>query len=304
MAFISLNKIPNINFMTFRKVGYALSGLFIFLSFLSYFTKGLNYGIDFRGGYLIEIKTQEKADIAQMRSDLSRLNIGAVNLQEFGSDRDVLIRIESQDDGLSENESQEKVLEKIKLTLGEGITYRRVETVGAKVSQDLVWNGILAALLATVGIAIYIWFRFEWKFGICAVIGLVHDCIVVIGLYSLIAIEFNETEIIAILTTLGYSINDTVVIYDRVRENLRKFKKRSLGHIINLSLNETLSRTILTAGTTLLALFALYFFGGYVIEVFCLPIIFGIIIGTYSSICVVPFLLLLFPEKKTETAGL
>jgi preprotein translocase subunit SecF len=256
----------------------------------SIFIQGFNYGIDFKGGLLLEIRTHEPvADIAKLRSDMSSVVVGEVTLQEFGSPNDILIRVERQPGG---DEEQLAALAKIKDKLGTSVDYRRVETVGPKVSADLIRNGVYAVLWALIAMLVYIWFRFEWQFGVCSFITLAHDSLIVLGLFSLFQLEFNETTIIAVLITVTYSINDTVVIYDRIRENLRKFKKLPLGELINLSINETLSRTILTSTTTLLSLLGLYFFGGPVIAAFSFPIIVGITAGTISSITVSAPLLL------------
>lgn len=287
----------NINFVGIRYIVYAFSLLAMIVSGISLGTKGLNLGIDFRGGFLIEVRTPEKADLAGMRAALKALQIGDVKLQEFGSDRDIMIRVERQP---GDDKAQTVALEKIKETLGTSLDYRRVETVGPKVSEDLVQNGLLAFGFAIVGMLIYIWFRFEWQFGLCGILSLIHDAAAVMGFYSLSGFEFNETAFIAILTTIGYSINDSVVIYDRIRENLRKFKRTPLADIINLSTNETLSRTTLTAGTTLLSLVALYFFGGSVIASFSLPILVGISFGVFSSIFVSANLLLFFNIKRPQ----
>lgn len=256
----------------------------------SIFIQGFNYGIDFKGGLLLEIRTHEPvADIAKLRSDMGSVVVGEVTLQEFGSPNDILIRVERQPGG---DEEQLAALAKIKDKLGTSVDYRRVETVGPKVSADLIRNGVYAVLWALIAMLVYIWFRFEWQFGVCSFITLAHDSLIVLGLFSLFQLEFNETTIIAVLITVTYSINDTVVIYDRIRENLRKFKKLPLGELINLSINETLSRTILTSTTTLLSLLGLYFFGGPVIAAFSFPIIVGITAGTISSITVSAPLLL------------
>lgn len=255
----------------------------------SVFIKGFNYGIDFKGGLLLEIRTKDPTDIAKLRSDLHDVVHGEVTLQEFGAPNDVLIRVERQPGG---DEAQLVGLSKIKEKLGPNVDYRRVETVGPKVSEDLIRNGTYAVLWALVAMLAYIWFRFEWQFGICSVLTLAHDSIIVLGLFSLFQLEFNETAIIAVLITVTYSINDTVVIYDRIRENLRKYKKTPLGDLINRSINETLSRTVLTSTVTLLSLLGLYFFGGPVIAAFSLPIIVGITAGTISSITVSAPLLL------------
>lgn len=286
-----------IDFSGRRLWAYGIALFIIIASFGALLTKGLNFGIDFKGGLLIEIRTQEKADIAGLRSTLNNLNLGEVKLQEFGTDRDILIRVEQQAGG---EKAQAVALQMIKATLGDQVDYRRVETVGAKVSADLIQNGIMAVIFAMVGMLIYIWIRFEWEYGVCGILALVHDTIAVLGFYAISGFEFNETAFAAILTTVGYSINDTVVIYDRLRENLRKFKTTPIPELINISANNTLSRTLLTAGTTLLALFSLYVFGGPVIENFSMPIIIGIIAGTFSSIFLSVNLLLFFDLRKKK----
>lgn len=265
----------------------------------SIFIQGFNYGIDFKGGLLLEIRTHEPADIAKLRADLGSVVVGEATLQEFGSAHDILIRVERQPGG---DEEQLAALAKIKDKLGSSVDYRRVETVGPKVSADLIRNGVYAVLWALVAMLVYIWFRFEWQFGVCSFITLAHDSLIVLGLFSLFQLEFNETTIIAVLITVTYSINDTVVIYDRIRENLRKFKKLPLGELINVSINDTLSRTILTSTTTLLSLLGLYFFGGPVIAAFSLPIIVGITAGTISSITVSAPLLLHTGLRTDKTA--
>ena len=286
-----------IDFSGRRLWAYALALFIILGSFAALFTKGLNYGIDFKGGLLIEIRTPEKADIAGLRSTLNDLGLGEVKLQDFGTDRDVLIRIEQQPGG---EKAQLAALQTVKSTLGDQVDYRRVETVGAKVSGDLIKNGVMAVLFAMAGMLIYIWIRFEWEYGVCGILAQAHDVIAVLGFYAISGFEFNETAFAALLTTLGYSINDTVVIYDRLREDLRKFKTTPVRELVNLSANSTLSRTVLTAGSTLLALFALYIFGGPVIENFSMPIIVGIIAGTFSSIFLSANLLLFFDLRKKK----
>lgn len=286
-----------IDFTGRRSLFYGLALLVIIVSFSALFTKGLNYGIDFKGGLLIEIRTPEKADIAGLRSTLNDLGLGEVKLQDFGTDRDVLIRVEQQDGG---EKAQLVALQMVKSTLGDQVEYRRVETVGAKVSADLINNGIMAVIFAMAGMLIYIWIRFEWEYGVCGILALANDVIIVLGFYAISGFEFNETAFAVLLTTVGYSINDTVVIYDRLREDLRKFKTTPVAELINLSANGTLSRTVLTSGSTLLALFALYIFGGPVIENFSMPIIVGIIAGTFSSIFLSANLLLFFDLRKKK----
>jgi len=292
----------NYNFVAKKNIIFAALIAIAVVCLGSVFFHGFNYGIDFKGGLSLEIRTKEAADIGKLRSDLSDVVKGEVILQEFGSPDDILIRVERQPGGEKE---QLAALSKIKEKLGTSVEYRRVETVGPKVSEDLIRNGIYAIIWSLIAMLIYVWFRFEWQFGVCSVITLTHDVIIVLGLFSLFQLEFNETAIIAVLITVTYSINDTVVIYDRIRENLRKFKKMSLDELINRSINETLSRTILTSTTTLLSLLGLYFFGGPVIAAFSLPIIAGITAGTISSITVSAPLLLhlrLRPEQRFEGA--
>ncbi|WP_085784159.1 protein translocase subunit SecF [Candidatus Nucleicultrix amoebiphila] len=282
---------------TIRYVSYLISLIMVVGSIGLFFVKGLNYGIDFKGGFLIEVRTQAPADLSKMRAELNALNFGEAKLQEFGSNRDVMIRIERQH---GDEKAQSAALEKIKETLGPDVEYRRVETVGPKVSADLIRNGGYAVAFAIILILLYIWIRFEWQFGLCCVISLMHDCISVVGFYSLFNVEFSETAFVAILTTLGYSVNDTVVIYDRIRDNLRKYKKTPLNELVNRSTNETLSRTVMTSSTTMMALLGLYFFGGPVISVFSLPILVGIFVGTLSSIFVSANLLLHFNIRRQD----
>ena len=293
----------NYNFVAKKNIIFGILMAIAVVCLGSIFIHGFNYGIDFKGGLLLEVRTHAPADTAQLRTDLSSLVQGEVTLQEFGSPNDVLIRVERQPGG---EEEQLAALSKIKEKLGSSVDYRRVDSVGPKVSADLIRNGIYAVIWALVAMLVYIWFRFEWQFGVCSVITLSHDALIVLGFFSLFQLEFNETAIIAVLITVTYSINDTVVIYDRIRENLRKFKKMPLSELINLSINETLSRTILTSTTTLLSLLGLYFFGGPVIASFSLPILIGIAAGTVSSITVSAPLLLhmhLRPDQVLTSAN-
>ena len=287
-----------IDFVKYRFIAMAIS-LFAILGSLGLFmTKGLNYGIDFKGGIVMEIRTADTPDLADLRERLNGLELGDVAIQSFGSPQDLMIRFERREDT-----DQVAAVNLVKKELGDNVEYRRVETVGPKVSQELMKNGITAIIFALLGMLVYIAVRFEWQFGVCAVLALVHDCIAIVGIYALCQLEFSETAIIAILTTAGYSINDTIVIFDRIRENIRKYKKAPLSEIINRSINTTLSRTILTVTTTLLALLALYFFGGPVIATFTLPIIIGVAFGTFSSICVAsPLLLYLGVKMGREQA--
>ena len=284
----------------------ALTRLFIAVSLAAvvasaglFLVRGLNLGIDFLGGTMIEVQTPGPADLGRMRGVLGGLGLGEVALQEFGAPDDVLIRVARQPGG---EKAQMKAVEVVKQALagmGEGaMSYRRVEFVGPKVSGELVEAGIIAVISAVIAMLVYIWFRFEWQFSIGAVLALIHDVALTIGMFSLTAIEFNLASIAAILTIVGYSINDTVVVYDRVRENLRKFKAMPMGDLLDLSINQTLARTTMTSLTTLLALFALYFFGGEVIAGFTLAMIWGVVVGTYSSVFIAaPMLLWLQPVR-------
>ena len=277
-----------INFLKFRKMA-AVFSLFLCVASVGLFAaKGLNFGIDFRGGILLEIRTPGAADMSKLRASLGGLGLGEVQLQEFGQPTDVLIRIERQAGG---EKAQLVAVEIAKKALGDEVNYRRTEFVGPKVGGELIEAGITAVLLALGAMLVYIWFRFEWQFGVGAVIAILHDVLLTIGIFSLLGLEFNLSTVAAILTIAGYSINDTVVVYDRVRENLRKFKQMPLTELLNLSINATLSRTLLTSVTTLIALLALYLFGGEVLRGFSFAMIWGVLVGTYSSIFIaVPLL--------------
>ena len=290
---------PNLNFIGKQNIFFIISALFLVLSIGSFFTRSLNYGIDFQGGIMIEIRTTQPGNLAQMRSLLSDLKLGEISLQEFGEPTDFLIRIQKQDGG---ERAQQKAVEKVKASLPPDVEYRRTEFVGPKVSDELFRDGILAVIFAIIGILAYIWFRFEWQFGLGAVIALCHDVLTTVGIFSLTGLEFNLSTVAAILTIAGYSINDTVVVYDRVRENLRKYKSMPLTALLNNSINETLSRTIMTSLTTLLALGSLYILGGEVIRGFSFGMIWGVLVGTYSSVFLaVPLLLYLNVDRGTGT---
>lgn len=299
----------SIPFMGVRRGAMALSSLLVVGSILAFLFFGLNLGIDFRGGTLIEIKTLEgPADIGEIRQTLGQLNLGDVEVQEFGAPDDVLIRIEEQEGG---ERAQQAVVDKVKTVIPEELVeYRRVEVVGPRVSGELAQAGTIAVLVALAAVLIYIWIRFEWHFATGAIIATVHDVIITIGMFSILQLEFGLSSIAAILTIVGYSLNDTVVVYDRVRENLRKYKKKPLQDLLDLSVNNTLSRTILTSVTTLLALFSLFIFGGEVIRSFTFAMIWGVFIGTYSSIFIAaPILIMLNlraeqmdPEANKDTA--
>jgi preprotein translocase subunit SecF len=285
-----------IDFMRKRMLFFIVSATLVLSSVALFLTVGLSYGIDFKGGIMIEVRdTSGPADIAGMRNDLGSLGLGEVALQEFGEPTDVLIRIQQQDGGDS---AQNEAVQLVKATLGDKYDYRRTEFVGPKVSDELFWDGLMAIGLALGGILIYIWFRFEWQFGIGAIIALTHDVISTVGLFALIQHEFNLATVAAVLTIAGYSINDTVVVFDRVRENLRKYKTMPFAELLNLSINGTLSRTALTSFTTFLALLSLYIFGGEIIRDFAFAMIWGILVGTYSSICVAVPMLLYFNIRR------
>ena len=295
-----------IQFIARHKAFFVLSIALVLSALALFVVRGLNYGIDFQGGILLEVKTNGPADVGGMRSTLTGLNLGEVQLQEFGAADDVLIRLQKQEGG---EEAQQQAVDKVKAALGDKIAeYRRTEVVGPQVSEELLMDGIYAVCGAIFAILVYIWFRFEWQFGVGAVVALIHDVFATIGVFALLGWEFNLSTVAAILTIAGYSINDTVVVFDRVRENLRKYKTMALPTLLNQSINETLSRTLMTSLTTLVALFALYFLGGEVIRGFSFAMIFGIFVGTYSSICVaVPLLLYMkLPRrssKKEEAAA-
>ena len=273
---------PSFDFMGRRKPFLILSGCLMLASFLIFAVQGLNLGVDFRGGILIEIQTREPADLGDLRRRLGGLGLGEVTLQEFGNETDVLINVRRQE---GDEKAQIKAIQAVKTELGDLVVeYRRVEFVGPKVGDELKQAGALATILALTGIGIYIWFRFEWQFAAAALVALIHDVLSTIGFFALTQIEFNLATLAAVLTIAGYSINDTVVIFDRVRETLRKYKKLAMFDLLNLAINATLSRTVLTSVTTLLALAALFLFGGQVIRGFTAGLIWGVVIGTYSSI--------------------
>jgi len=290
-----------IGFIRYRTISFVVSGLLMLASLGLFFTVGLNYGIDFKGGTLIEVRNKSgPVDLAGMRSRLSTIGVGEVQIQEFGAPSDVLIRIEQQKGG---EKNQQNAITKVKETLGDSVDYRRVEVVGPTVSGELIQAGTIAVLIAILSVLLYIWFRFEWQFSLGAVAALVHDVVLTIGLFCLLQLEFGLSIIAAILTIVGYSLNDTVVVFDRVRENLRKYKKLPFSELLDLSINDTLSRTILTSVTTLVALLVLYIFGGQVIRGFTFAMIWGVLVGTYSSVYVASPLLLMLGVKR-EWSGL
>lgn len=292
---------PNFDFMGKRWIGFILSLLLTLGALGLIATKGLNLGIDFTGGILMEIHTEKEADLGLLRKTLSNGEFGEVSLQNSGSPNDVMIRIQ-----VSNEDNQSQTVEHVKGLLSaavkDGLTFRKVDYVGPTVGRELMQNGIIATILSFAAIMVYVWFRFEWQYGVGAILALLHDSIMVMGFFALTRFEFGLTAIAAILTIIGYSINDSVVIYDRIRENLRRFRKKEIMELLNLSINETLSRTILTASTTLLASLALFLFGGEVIHGFSGAMVFGVIVGTYSSIYIsAPTLLYLNIRSTTET---
>lgn len=297
---IVIRHIPNIDFMRWHKLGFALSLVMTLGSIVLFFTEGLNYGIDFSGGTIIEARnTTGPANLAAMRAQLDGLGLGDVSLQGFGTPDDVLIRLQRQPGG---DAAQEQAVQLVKQRLGDTVEYRRTEVVGPKVGAELIRAGTIATVLALFAIAFYVWFRFEWQFGVGAMLSTLHDTITTIGLFSLLQIEFNLTTLAAILTIAGYSINDTVVIYDRVRETMRKHRSMDFSMLINKSLNETLSRTILTVSTTALAVLSLLIFGGEVLHGFSIAMLWGIVVGTYSSLFIAaPMLHYIQPRRGAPT---
>ena len=253
----------------------------VVISLLFLVFKGLNFGIDFKGGTLIELRSNDsKINVSSLRDNLNQMNLGDVSVKNFGNEKDFLIKFE--------NNNNKNVIEEIKKNLdnsfGNNFSFRRVENVGPKVSAELLKSGVIAISVALVLMLIYIWIRFEWQFSLGAILALFHDVIVTLGLFSLLGLEINLSIIAAVLTIVGYSMNDTVVIFDRVRENLRKYSDIKIYELTNISINETLSRTIITSLTTLLALLSIFFFGGEILKGFSLAMIFGVLFGTYSSI--------------------
>ena len=289
----------NFNFINHFKKFNLISLILVLLSLFFVIFKGLNYGIDFKGGTLIEVRIQNNdIRVSDIRDSLNKLNLGDVNVKNFGEKSDFLIKIEKK---LNNNES---LISEIKTSLdqdlNEEVNYRRVESVGPKVSAELLKSGIISIGLALLMMLFYIWFRFEWQFSLGSIIALFHDVIITLGIFSILSIEINLSIVAAVLTIVGYSMNDTVVIYDRIRENLSKFNKLEIDQVSNLSVNETLSRTLITSVTTLLALFSIFILGGEILKGFSFAMILGVIIGTYSSIFVAsPVLRYLKVSSKT-----
>ena len=291
-----IKKDLKINFLRVKNIATILSILAIISSLFFLVYKNLNFGIDFKGGTLIEIKKDENLSIAEIRNQLSELNIGDIQIQTFGSDDIILIRIENSKN-LDTNADMSSI-ELIRSSLGNDVIIHRTEIVGPNVSSELIQKGIIAIIIAVFLMLFYIWIRFEWQFSIGAVTALIHDVMITMGIFSFLQIEFNLSIIAALLTIIGYSMNDTVVVYDRIRENLRKYKQMNIFDLINQSLNETMSRTLLTSVTTLLALFSLYFLGGEVLKGFTLAMIIGVFIGTYSSVFIASQIILYLNVKR------
>lgn len=271
-------------FMRYKLHCLVISTVLTVLSLAIIFVNGFNYGVDFKGGSMIEVRAKSgTADIGQMRDTLNGLGLGNVQIQSFGGDADALIRIEQQP---GEEEAQQEAANKVLAALGDGFDLRRIEVVGPAVSSELRTTGLIAVLAAMVAIVAYVWVRFEWQFSVGVLVGLIHDVVITAGIFSLFWLEFDLAIVAALLTILGYSINDSVVVADRIRENLRKYKKMPLTELLDLSINETLSRTVLTGVTTIAVLLSLFFLGGEVIRNFTFAMLFGVLVGTYSSIFV------------------
>ena len=276
-----LNITKSIKFSNFYKKLNLISFILIILSDLILIIKGLNFGVDFKGGTLIEIRTNDSVKISDLRSAFSNMNLGDVTVKKFGKKNDYLVKIETTS---SKEDFIMKLNRKLSLSVGSEINFRRVENVGPKVSNELLKDGLLAITLSLAAMLFYIWIRFEWQFSLGAITAIIHDVLITLGMFSLLSYEVNLSIVAAVLTIVGYSMHDTVVIFDRIRENLKKYSKVSISEISNISTNETLSRTLITSVTTLLALTAIYVFGGAILKGFSFAMILGVIVGTYSSI--------------------
>ena len=293
----------DIQFISYFKMFNFISLILILISIGSIFYKGLNFGVDFKGGTLIELRVdQTEIGIGDVRQSFLKMNLGDVNVKTFGKKNDYLIKFEKTDN------NKQNLIENIKIQLskdiGNNFNFRRVENVGPKVSNELLRSGLIAILLSLSAMLIYIWIRFEWQFSLGAIVALVHDVVITIGFFSILDFEINLSIVAAVLTIVGYSMNDTVVIFDRVRENLKKYSSKSIDEISNLSINETLSRTIITSLTTLMALLAIFFFGGKILNGFSFAMILGVIFGTYSSIFIAnPILIKLKVSQKSVLKG-
>ncbi|MDY4841271.1 MAG: protein translocase subunit SecF [Alphaproteobacteria bacterium] len=296
-----ITKDTNINFMGRKKLTYGISAVCFVLAVILIAVKGFNFGIDFSGGILMEIKSEQPLNLTDIRNKLESVNIGEVNLQTIGDKGDELM-IRAEADNLDE-EGQRLAVKNIKEVLGSDIEYRKIETVGPQVGDELKVAGTIASLIAILAISAYIWIRFEWQFALGALVSLFHDVIITLGLLSLFGMDFSLTTIAAILTLAGYSVNDKVVTYDRIRENLRKFTKMPQEALLNKSINDIFSRTLLTGFSTIFAALALLIFGGETLRSFAFTIVWGVIVGTYSSIYVATGILDLFDLRKTQEAS-
>lgn len=298
----------NFDFIGQRYIAFFVTFVMIAGSIFLLATKGLNYGIDFTGGTLIEIETKQTPNLGALREDLNRLNLGDISLQEFGNANTLLIRVPGQGDDPA---AQQAAIAQVRATIDESYAdadYRRVEFVGPQVGEELKRNGLYAVIFALLGIMAYVWFRFEWQFGLAAVVSLIHDVMAVLGLMALTGMTFDLSTLAAVLMVAGFSINDTVVIFDRIREIMRKYRKIPFADVCNIAINQTLSRTVMTSALTLLALISLWVFGGEVIQGFVDALLFGFIVGTYSSVYVASALLLYMnvrakPEEDKEQAA-
>ncbi|MCA0401072.1 MAG: protein translocase subunit SecF [Proteobacteria bacterium] len=288
-------------FMRFRRVSFPFSAIGSIVAVVAFLWIGMNVGIDFKGGTVAELQAKsETADLGAIREAAGKLNLGDVEVQEYGTKRDVLLRVGLQPGG---DKVQADVVVKLRATFEDKYDFRRVEVVGPRVSQELVQNGTIGVLLALLAILIYLWLRYEWQFAVGATIATMHDLVLTIGFYSVTQLQFDQTSIAAILTIIGYSLNDTVVVYDRVRELLRKYKKIQLHDLLDLAMNSTLTRTVITSVTTILALIFLGIFGGDAIRGFCLAMLFGVVIGTYSSIFIAAPILIYLGVRVGEGAA-
>jgi preprotein translocase subunit SecF len=301
----SLRIVPDdthFDFTQFRRISFPISALLSILAITLFFTHGLNLGIDFKGGTLLEVRAKSgTADLAEMRASLGKLGLGEVQLQQFGGPAEVLIRVAEQPGG---DTAQQEAANKVKGALGDAVEYRRVEVVGPRVSGEFLAYGMVGLMLAIISILIYLWFRFEWQFALGAMIANVHDIVLTIGFMSISQVDFDLTSIAALLTILGYSLNDTVVIYDRIREMLRRYKKMPMPQLLNESINSTLSRSIITHVTVTLALLALLLFGGQAIHSFTAVMMFGVVlVGTYTSIFIASPILIYLGVHSVRAEG-
>ncbi|MEO1329997.1 MAG: protein translocase subunit SecF [Pseudomonadota bacterium] len=288
----------SVDFLGRARIAVLGSCAAVLLSLVALIGLGLNFGIDFRGGVLVEARLTQPADLGALRGLVGGLDLGDVTIQEFGQPTDVLIRVESQPGGGDAQKAAENRIVEALTAAYQGVEIRRTSIVGPKVSGELIQAGVIAVLTAVLAVLGYIWLRFEWQFSVGAVAALVHDVAITLGVFALLQLEFNLSIVAALLTIVGYSLNDTVVVFDRVRENLRRFKTTELGEVLNISINQTLSRTLMTSATTLLALIALYVLGGEVIRGFTFAMIFGVVVGTYSSIFIASPVLLFFGVNR------